>query len=210
MNNLSILSKEVLAQEHEGDGLPKGVDMDEDDDHDANKSSSGQPDGSSTNNDSTTDAHSSRTGATDDEMQNIKAALTQKESTQVFRLRVIVILILIAAATSISVSVYYIMRTGQLEQFETEFYATADKIIDRLQDVMIEISAVSGLAVVATADAEENGRKWPFVALNAFQQKANNARLLSGTIFLSINPIVQAENLTQWEDFVLGDASSWM
>jgi hypothetical protein len=204
---LSNSSKEVLEQE-EQDGKWKMLDAVDEDDA---KSSSEVPDGSSANNDSSTEAYSSRTGGTDDDMQKIKEALTKHETKQVFRLRVIVILILLAAATSVSAAVYHITRSGEVEEFEIEFYSVAEKIIDSLQEVIVKISAVSGLAVIATADAEERGQEWPFVTLNAFRQKANNARIVSGTIYLSVNPIVLSDQLVDWENFVLlSVANSWM
>jgi hypothetical protein len=203
---LSDSSKEVLALKQKDAESRADVDVNKDD----GSRSSGIPDGSSANNDSTSDANSNRTSGTDDEMQMMKDTLTKKETAQVFRLRVIVLLILLAAATSISWAVFYIIRSGETEQFEVEFYSVAEKIIDKMQEVMVEISAVSGLAVIATADAEDRGQEWPFVTLNAFQEKAKNARDLSGAIYISLNPIVQSDQLVDWEKFVLGGNNSWM
>jgi hypothetical protein len=205
--NLSEISKVLLSQEKAGDDWKASVD---DDDEDANTNSSGAPDESTTNNDSTTGAKSERTNGTDDDMQTIKDALTKKETSQVLKLRVIVIMILIAASASISGAVYYITRSGQVEEFEVEFASVADKIIDVMQEIVVEISAVAGLAVIATADAQERGDEWPFVTISAFQEKANNARDLSGAIYLSLNPIVQPDQFLEWEKYVLSDVNSWM
>lgn len=77
-----------------------------------------------------------------------------------------------------------------------------------LLDIVVEMSAVAGLAVTATVDGNYS---WPFVTLNAFQERASNARFLSGAIYLSINPIVNGnEELAAWEKYAQSDANSWM
>jgi hypothetical protein len=69
------------------------------------------------------------------------------------------------------------------------------------------MSAVAGLAVTVTAEAQE----WPYVTLDAFQRQASNARFLSGTTYLSMNPIVKKDELVAWESFVQqSSANSWM
>lgn len=92
---------------------------------------------------------------------------------------------------------------------------------------MVQMSAVSGLAVAATTHAEQEkhwmkqfvanltdedlaGLDWPFVTLPHFQERAGNVREISGAIYVSINPIVQADQLSLWEDLVHGDANQWM
>lgn len=168
----------------------------------------------SSQHESTTDSH--RTGTnSDDEHQNIKDALSRRETRQVFRLRVLVILILVAAATSISVAIYYITRDAEMEEFELEYEAVADKIIESMQEVMIEMAAVSGLAVAATAKFSEDAgvpepSNWPFETISSFQERAQNAEALSGALYVSINPIVEQDELAAWERHVLSDANYWM
>ena len=96
-------------------------------------------------------AESQNTVSADDEAQDIKDSLASIETRQVFRLRFVVLLILVAAATSISVTVFFITRNAEKEEFQIQYYGIADKIIQAFQDVMVEISAVSGLAVAARA-----------------------------------------------------------
>ena len=186
---------------------------------DASSTSSSEIIESSSTNVSTTDTN--QTGTADEDFQSIKNALTQKESKQVFRLRVIVILILLAAAASISFTVYYLEMTTQVEEFEADYLATAEKIIDSLQQVTDAISAMGGLAVTATVEAQQQFQNanmsetnvfsgWPFFSLDAFQERAQNAKLLSKSIYTSINPIVRSDQLELWEEYVQSHANSWM
>ena len=76
----------------------------------------------------------------------------------------------------------------------------------RFSDVVVRMSSVAGLAATVSVD----GKGWPFVTEDAFQMRANNARLHSGAIYLSINPIVRATDLDAWESYVQSSANSWM
>jgi hypothetical protein len=76
----------------------------------------------------------------------------------------------------------------------------------RLSDVVDRMSSVAGLAATLSVD----GKGWPFVTEDAFPMRANNARLHSGALYLSINPIVRATDLDSWESYVQSPANSWM
>lgn len=176
--------------------------------------------GTGSHNGSTTDTNQSGRRSEDDP-ESIKNAITKKESRQVFRLRIVVVLILVAAAASISFAIYYITRNAEIDTFEQQYSAVADKIIDSFQRVLVEMSAVSGIAVAATAETQmhysENGDAieseagtWPFVTISNFQERGGNAQTLSGALYISISPIVEAEELADWERYVLSGANSWM
>jgi hypothetical protein len=68
------------------------------------------------------------------------------------------------------------------------------------------MAAVAGLAVRISAQVEG----WPFVTLGAFQQQANNVQFLAGSLYLTLNPIVQAADLDAWESYVQSPANTWM
>lgn len=169
--------------------------------------------------------NSNRTGDTDDDLQTIKDALAKQETKQVFRLRVFVVLILIAAASSITLAVFFLTKKAEAEEFEIQYEGVAGKILEHFEEILKEMSAVSGLAVGATIhnerlqemhtkygihDETEYPVEWPFVTLPNFQERAGNVRSISGAIYVSINPIVSIEQLPFWEDYVQSEASSWM
>ena len=154
--------------------------------------------------------HSFSGTSQEDEARHIKDQLAKQETKAVFRLRVLVILLLVAAAASISVTIYYLTRNAEKEEFETQYFAIADKIVQSFQDIMVEISAVSGLAVSASGQSIGQTEQWPFITMPNFQERAGNARTLSGAIYLSINPVVPASLLPAWEAYVRGPNNSWM
>ena len=170
--------------------------------------------------------NSNRTGdTTDDDLNTIKNSLAREETKQVFRLRVAVVLILIAAATSVSLAVYFITKNSETEEFEIQYNGVANKILSNFEEIMVEMSAVSGLAVAATTHQEQMTLfyntlgvsvetafpvSWPFFTLPNFQERARNVKSLSGAIYVSVNPIVQTDQLPLWESFVQSDANKWM
>lgn len=170
--------------------------------------------------------NSNRTGeTTDDDLNTIKNSLAKQETTQVFRLRVAVVLILIAAATAISLSVYFITKNSEEEEFVAQYEGVANKILGHFEQIMVEMSAVSGLAVAATThleqvktlyeDLPENYTidfpvDWPYVTMPSFQERAGNVRSLSGAIYVSINPVIDKSELPVWESYVQSDANMWM
>lgn len=163
-------------------------------------------------------------GGSDEDFQTIKDALGRQEEKQVIRLRLLVVLVLVAAATCVSWTVFFITKSAGEDEFELKYHGVAYKIIESFQEIMIEMSAVSGLAVTATTHARQQMEllklsnksdviahsDWPFVTLQNFQERVGNVRSLSGAIYVSINPIVDANQLPFWEDYVRGDAASWM
>ena len=170
--------------------------------------------------------NSNRTGdTTDDDVNTIKNTLAKEETKQVFRLRVAVVVILIAAATAVSLAVYFITKNSEKEEFEIQYSGVANKILNNFEDIMVEMSAVSGLAVAATTHAQQMQLfydslgltvatqfpvGWPFVTLPNFQEQAVNVKSLSGAIYVSVNPIVQTDELPLWESYVQSDANKWM
>ena len=187
------------------------------------------PDDSTTDNKSNTDTN--QTGTVDDDIQSIKDALSRKESQQVFHLRALVILILFLVALSISLAVFLLERNAQIDQFEAAYYGVAGKIIDSLEDVTEAISGLSALALIAAVESKHQSQQelnptnaavtllgdetsslsaWPLVTVDTFQELANNARSLSKSIFVSVNPIVEIDDLVAWDKYVQSDANNWM
>lgn len=153
--------------------------------------------------------------AGDDDINAIKDALARQETKAVFRLRIMVIFLLLAVASSVAYTVFHIIRSAQLENFEADFYAVSEKIIVSLNHITDSLSSVAGLAVTVSSNARMGlaaGEQpnWPFVTMTDFQDRALTARGLSGSLYLSVNPVVNTSTLSQWEDYVLSDANSWM
>ena len=148
----------------------------------------------------------SNTKASDEDGDEIKDLL----SATVFRLRVLVIIALLLAATAVSIVIYVVTRNAEMDEFEIQYEGNAEKVIDSFNDIVKEMGAISGIGVAAEADSHSTKSEWPFVTLSNFQERAGNARTLSGTLYVSINPIVDTnEELVKWEEYVLGENNQW-
>jgi hypothetical protein len=128
--------------------------------------------------------------------------LAGKETTLVFRLRVLVILALLSASIAVSAVVYKITSDGEQDEFESQFSGGASKILSSFEDIVKEkIAAVGSLAVAATIYTANNNITWPFVALDSFPERAAVAKSLSDAIFIGMYPVVYDENRVAWEEF---------
>jgi hypothetical protein len=154
-----------------------------------------------------TSASSTRVTGEDGDM--IKDQLSRKETTAVFRLRVVVSLALLLAAAAVSYVVYFITRKAEMDAFEVQYEGAAEKVVISFTDIVEEIGAISGLGLAASAYSLDTKSEWPFVTLSNFQERARNARRNSGTLYVSINPVVDTEELDKWEEYVLSDNNSW-
>lgn len=157
-------------------------------------------------NNSTTGNGTVDSRTSDDDINGIKDALARQETKAVFRLRILVLLVL---------AFYHIIHTSEVEKFETDFYAVAEVIVENLERITDSSSSVAGLAATISSNAQMNSAPgeqphWPFVTMTDFQERALTARGLSGSLYLSVNPVVDQRSLEQWDDYVLSDANSWM
>jgi hypothetical protein len=144
--------------------------------------------------------------ATDEDGDGIKDLLSRK----VVQLRVLVLIALLLAAAAVSIVIYLITRNAEMDEFEIQFDGNAEKVIESFTDIVKTMGAISGLGVAITAHSQNTKSKWPFHSLSNFQERAGNARTLSGTLYVSVNPIVDTkEELDMWEEYVLGESNQW-
>lgn len=175
------------------------------DDHSANTSSSGSENHS--NNDNTS---SSGSRATEDSNEAIKEQISKKETQAVFRLRLLVILVLLGAAAAVSIVVYYVTNKAQLSEYRIQYEGVAEKVLQSFGNIIVDMGAISGLAVAASAHSVDNNSEWPFVTISDFQQRAGNARTLAQSLYVSMNPLVTKEKSPKWEEYVLSAENYWM
>jgi hypothetical protein len=84
------------------------------------------------------------------------------------------------------------------------------KILDSFNRIFLEMGSISGLAVSQTAHSVDHSIPFPFMTMTNFQEKAGNARALSGALYVSISNIVAENQLAAYDDFVLGPDNAWM
>jgi hypothetical protein len=153
----------------------------------------------------------SQSNASKSKEESEKEQLAQKETTAVFRLKVIVVLVLLMAAYGVSFLVWYITSNAESDEFESQYEGMAAKVVDSFLDIPRQkIGAISSLNVAAIAHGVDHVRSWPFVTLSSFQERSASVRSQSDALFVAMLPIVTDANRDEWEHYVSGEDSYWM
>jgi hypothetical protein len=159
---------------------------------------------------SSSSENGSQSNASKSKAESEKELLAQKETTAVFRLRVLVVIVLLLAASAVSAVVFFITTNGESDEFESQYEGTATKVVDSFMEIpQQKIGAISSLKVALVAHGVDHARSWPFVTLSSFQQRSASVRSLSNALFVAMHPIVTDANRDEWELFVREDAY-WM
>jgi hypothetical protein len=155
--------------------------------------------------------HEESTGKSSGETAEQREKFTQKESRNVFLLRVLVIAVIFLAALAVSFVVYYISRNGEEDDFETNYDGTAQKVLDTFASIPLEkFQAMTALSVATTAHSVDHFRRWPFVTLSSFQKRSEEVKKQSGAIFVSVVPRVTLEDRDEWEAYSEEDEDNWI
>ena len=140
-----------------------------------------------------------------------KLQLAKEETAAITRLRVLVIKVLLLAALAVSITVYTITKKAEEDEYKQQYESAAKLMTAAFTDIMVsKMGVVSSLGVALIAHGVDHTRQWPFVTLSSFQQRASTALHQSGAIYLHINPLVTNGTRREWEQFVVGEDSSWM
>ncbi|CAB9503263.1 Receptor-type guanylate cyclase gcy [Seminavis robusta] len=148
--------------------------------------------------------------SSDESTSTIKNRISKKESQNVFRLRLLVVLVLLLTALAISYTVYWLTSSAEAEEFKVQYEGAAEKIIASFEDIMHKMGSISTLGVAFTAYSVNFGDNWPFIALPNFQQRAGNARHMSGALFVGVAPVVTRENFDAWDEYVTSEDNRWI
>lgn len=131
-------------------------------------------------------------------------AIGARESAQVNKLRVIVVAVLLVAAAIVAAIMYWLTTRAEHAEFETAYDGVAGKVIESFEEIVTEkLSAVSSLAVSATAYARSHSVTWPFVTMNDFHDRAKSALTLSDALVVEFVPLVYDEDRADWEAYTV-------
>jgi hypothetical protein len=155
--------------------------------------------------DSDVESDSISDDASNDEDSDEMNEIYKNESTAVFRLRMVVFVATLLAAVGVSLAVYFIMDDTENDEYHAQYDESAFTVLTSFEDIAAQqLAAIGSLSVAATLYARSQpNTTWPFVTLNDFQQRADDIRLLSNSLFVSIIPVVSQEDRPAWEDYSL-------
>eukprot|EP00977_Amphora_coffeiformis_P018149 scaffold6242_cov168-Amphora_coffeaeformis.AAC.1 len=128
----------------------------------------------------------------------------KKETLRVLYLRIGVVLLLACASAAISMVVYFITASAEEENFESQYYAAAEKVTESFLDIATKkMPAVGSLIVAMVAHGQDHENSWPYVTLSSFQERATTVKDLSGVLYLGYNPLVAHANRLAWENYTI-------
>jgi hypothetical protein len=135
----------------------------------------------------------------------------KSESSAVFRLRMVVFVATLLAAIGVSLAVLFIMDDTENDEYRSQFDESAFTVLTSFEEIAAQqLAAIGSLSVAATLYARSQpDTTWPFVTLNDFQQRADDIRLLSNSLFVSIIPVVTEEQRPAWEEYSLNN-TGWL
>ena len=127
------------------------------------------------------------------------------QSSAVFKLRMVVFVATLLAAIGVSLTVLFIMDDTENDGYRAQYDESAFTIVTSFEEIAAQqLAAIGSLSVAATLYARSQpNTTWPFVTLNDFQQRADDIRLLSNSLFVSIIPVVTEEQRSDWEEYSL-------
>jgi len=139
-----------------------------------------------------------------------KIELSKKETLAVLRIRIFVFFVLLLTSLGVSLIIYNITNRSVKEQYESQYEAAAKKVIEAFLDIAkTKVAALSSLSVAVIAHGIDHSRKWPFVTLSSFQQRASTARSQSGALDIQISPLVLDAQRAEWENYTLHE-NEWV
>ena len=72
------------------------------------------------------------------------------------------------------------------------------------------MGAINAVGTQLTSHSVDHEATWPRVTLSNFQQRAGNAKELSGALAVRIAHFVAPEEFEDWDEYVTGPESIWM
>jgi hypothetical protein len=132
--------------------------------------------------------------------------LARKETKAVNVLRLLVLVLLLVTATLTSVGVYLNTSNEEKEDFEVDYQANAERIIESFHDAVVRrLGAINSMATAITSHALDAKQTFPFVTIPNFEIKGSDLRVQADAPTIHWMPLVTDESRVAWEDYALAN-----
>ena len=135
----------------------------------------------------------------------------QKETLAIRRTRSTLFCFIISIAVIATITISMVIVNKELESFERDFTIIGETIAHEIQlKINSQYQALDTLSndIVAITEGS-NSSEWPFVTVPSSSSILERYMSVIQTPLLSIYPIVQASQRTQWEQYATG-TQGWM
>jgi hypothetical protein len=132
--------------------------------------------------------------------------LATKETKAVNVLRALVLVLLIIMATITSVGVYLYTSNEEKYDFEVEYQANAERIIESFHDAVVRrLGAINSMSTDITSYALDTEQAFPFVTIPHFEIRGSDLRVQADAAIIHWMPLVTDETRIDWEDYALAN-----
>jgi hypothetical protein len=132
--------------------------------------------------------------------------LARKETKAVNALRVLVLVLLLATATLTSVGVYLYTSNEERQDFEVDYQANAERIIESFHDAVVRrLGTINSMATAITSHALDTKQTFPLVTISHFEIKGSDLRVQADAPSIHWMPLVTDETRVAWEGYTLAN-----
>ena len=135
---------------------------------------------------------------------------TTRETRIVYGLRIMVFLLLSATTVLVSIGVGVFTRRDEQDDFASQFYGYAGRIVDNFDKSLgRRLAAFDTAAVAYTSHSMSTGSKFPNVTLPHMEIRGANTRVSAETLFYYWLPLVTDETRLGWEAYA-AENEKWL
>jgi len=137
--------------------------------------------------------------------------IAKNETRAVFWSRLLVFVVLLVTAVAVSVLVLVFLKRNEFKSFEKQTEEDINKIFDEIGGTLDQIlEATDSFMVDSVSYASTAGVVWPYVTIPDFAIKASKFRSLSRAMLISMSPVVQLNDMQEWENYSYAEGPKWV
>ncbi|CAB9525340.1 stable enterotoxin receptor [Seminavis robusta] len=128
--------------------------------------------------------------------------IAQKESDQVWYLRLVLLMVLVVAALTTSLLLYFLLRADEQEDFEKQYYSDVNKILEGIaSSIDNSLGAIDAYVSKMVAQQSVTNSSFPFVTVPGFGVQAAKLMKLSGAYQFGTALFVTPEQRDPWQKY---------
>jgi hypothetical protein len=154
----------------------------------------------------TTSGKESKASNTND---SIKNHISRDQTKAVSRQKSLVLTIMVLSTIAVCFVVHFITKNSEQDDIQSQLDAAAGKLVYTFREVLYKVGTISSLDLAATVHGIDHHLKWPFVTLSSFPERSATAKMLSGALKVSIDPLVTDDDRAQFEVYAAANEEMW-
>lgn len=148
------------------------------------------------------DASSKKRTLPKESEESLRQVLARKETTAVWRLKLVVALILAGAAAAVSAIAYLYTHNNEVAAYQSAYARNSQQIFSTVQlNARHKLEAMGSIALQIQAYAISSNSTWPFVTVPYYEEQVQATKSLTDAYGVYWFPIVQIDQKDAWEQY---------